>query len=130
MKEFAAALHTLFERGERILIYPEQGMWHNYRKPRPLKLGSFRFAAKEKVPVIPLFITLEDTEIFDSDGCCVQAYTVHILPALYPDKSLKQREDCIRLCRENYRMWKEVYEKFYGEKLEYTTDGEVEICSI
>ena len=32
IKEFSAALHELFRRGEKVLIYPEQGMWHNYRK--------------------------------------------------------------------------------------------------
>ena len=62
MKELMAALHILFERGEKVLIYPEQGMWHNYRKPRPLKMGAFRFAAREQVPVLPIFITLEDSD--------------------------------------------------------------------
>lgn len=130
VKELMAAMHTLFARGEKILIYPEQGMWAGYRKPRPLKLGSFRFAVREGVPVIPLFITLEDTENLGADGLHIQAYTVHVLPPIFPDKSLSVREDTERICRENYRLWKETYESFYGIKLEYTTDGEVSPCSI
>ena len=130
MKALLGALKKLFARGEKVLIYPEQSMWYNYRKPKPLKVGAFSFAVKNNVPILPIFITLENTEKFDYDGCSVQAYTIHILPPLHPDKSLKQREDCTRLCRENYRLWKETYEDFYGMKLEYTTDGEVEICSI
>ena len=129
MKELLAALHVLFERGEKVLIYPEQGMWMNYRKPRPLKLGAFRFAAKEAAPVIPIFITLEDTEGEDGMGLPVQAYTVHILPPIFPDKSLSIRENTERMCLENYRLWKETYESFYGIKLEYTTEGEVSPCS-
>jgi 1-acyl-sn-glycerol-3-phosphate acyltransferase len=129
-KALLGALKKLFARGEKVLIYPEQSMWYNYKKPKPLKVGAFSFAVKNNVPVLPIFITLEDTENFDSDGCFIQAYTIHILPALYPDKSLKQREDCARLCKENYMLWKEVYEDFYGIPLEYTTDGEVKICSI
>ena len=35
MKKFNQAVRTLLARGESILIYPEQGMWWNYRKPRP-----------------------------------------------------------------------------------------------
>ena len=130
LKELMAAMHTLFARGEKILIYPEQGMWHNYRKPRPLKLGSFRFAAKENVPVLPLFITLEDTDKTGGDGLSVQAYTVHILPPIFPDEKLTVRENTEKTCRENYRLWKEAYESFYGIKLEYTTEGEVDPCSI
>ncbi len=129
MKEFLSALHILFERGEKVLIYPEQGMWMNYRKPRPLKLGAFRFAAKENVPVIPIFITLEDTEKLDGAGLPIQAYTVHILPTIFLDSSFSIRENTERMCLENYRVWKETYESFYGKKLEYTTDGEVSPCS-
>ena len=130
MKEFAAALHILFQRGEKVLIYPEQGMWHNYRKPRPLKIGAFRFAAKEKVPVIPIFITLEDTEKTDALGLPVQSYTVHILPPIFADNSLSVRENSEKMCLENFALWKETYEHFYGVKLEYTTEGEVSPCSI
>lgn len=129
MKELMQALHILFERGEKILIYPEQGMWHNYRKPRPLKRGSFRFAAKENAPVLPVFITLEDTDRVGNDGFYVQEYTVHILPAIFPDKEKSVHENSESMCRKNYELWKETYESFYETKLEYTTDREVNICS-
>ena len=124
-KELASALHTLFERGEKVLIYPEQGMWHDYRKPRPLKVGAFRFAAREQVPVLPIFITLEDTEERGADGFPIQAYTVHILPTIFPDESLSVRENARKACLENYALWKKTYEDFYGIPLTYTTEGEV-----
>ncbi len=130
MKALSRAMTELFERGEKILIYPEQAMWYNYRKPRPLKVGAFRFAVKSNVPVLPVFITLEDSDRLDGDGLPIQIYTVNILPPIYPDSSLSARADTERLCRENYRMWVETYESFYGKKLEYTTDGEVDACSI
>ena len=130
IKALNGAMTELFSRGEKILIYPEQAMWYNYRKPRPLKVGAFRFAVKNNVPILPVFITTEDTDKFDGDGLPIQAYTVHILPALYPDGKLSAREDSERLCRENYRLMKETYESFYAKKLEYTTKGEVDACSI
>ena len=130
LKELMSAMHTLWERGEKILIYPEQGMWYNYRKPRPLKLGAFRFAVREQVPILPVFITLEDTKSIGADGMAIQAYTVHILPPIFPDKDLSTREDTERICRENYRLWKETYESFYKTELKYTTEGEVSPCSI
>lgn len=118
-KDMIRAVQTLLKRGEKILIYPEQGMWWNYRKPRPLKSGAFLFAARAGVPVLPMFITMEDTENLDGDGFPIQAYTVHILPAIYPDPDMPVR-DARRVMRdENYRMWKQVYEEVYGIPLEY-----------
>ncbi len=129
MKEFLAALHLLFARGEKVLIYPEQALWPHYRKPRPLKVGSFRLAAKENVPVLPLFITMEDTEKKNADGGAVQAYTVHILPVLHPEPDKKVRENSELLCRRTYALWKETYEQVYGIPLTYLTEGEVDPCS-
>jgi len=130
IKALMNAMSVLWGRGEKILIYPEQAMWYNYRKPRPLKTGAFRFAVKNNVPVLPVFITLEDSDKLDADGLPIQLYTVHYLPPIYPDRSLSIREDSERMCRENYALWVKTYEDFYGKKLEYTTDGEVDGCSI
>lgn len=130
MKELMSAIHTLLGRGEKILIYPEQAMWNDYKKPRPLKVGAFRFAAKENAPVLPIFITLENTYIEGRDGNDVQQYTVHILPAIFPEESKGVKENSLEMCQKNYDMWKEVYERVYKKKLEYTTEGEVKACSI
>lgn len=130
MRELLEAVDKLLKRGEKILIYPEQGMWWNYRKPRPLKVGAFRFAAKANAPVLPMFITMEDTENIGADGFPIQAYTVHILPAIHPDKNATVRENARMMCEKNYELWKTVYESTYGIPLEYTTKGEVSPCSI
>ena len=63
MVNFMKAVDSLLQKGEFILIYPEQSMWWNYRKPKPLKHGAFKIAARNNVPVIPIFITMEDSEI-------------------------------------------------------------------
>lgn len=121
MKKFMYALKTLLTRGEKILIYPEQAMWWNYRKPRPLKSGAFRFSVSNNVPVIPVFITMEDSEEMDPYGFPVQAYTINFLPAIYPDNSLPRKESIDKLRDDNYNLWKDCYEEFYGEKLVYNT---------
>ncbi len=130
LRELIEGVGILLERGEKILIYPEQGMWWNYRKPRPLKLGAFRFAAKAGVPVVPIFITTEDTDTVGADGFAVKAYTVHILPAIHPSVEKNVRENTEAMCLENYRLWKETYEATYREPLTYTTETEVKPCSI
>lgn len=117
--ELSAAVDTLLQRGEKILVYPEQGMWWNYRKPRPCKEGAFRFAAKSMKPVVPIFITMEDRDCQDEAGFPLQAYHVHILPPLIPSPSLSVRENCAMMRQKNEQMWKETYEAFYGLPLSY-----------
>lgn len=119
MKKFMEAVKTLLSRGETILIYPEQGMWWNYRKPKPMQDGAFTLAAKNNVPVVPIFITMEDSDVIDGDGFPVQEYTLHILPAIYPDNSLPRSETTKKMKKENYEAWVKTYEQFYGKPLVY-----------
>ena len=53
------------------------------------------------------------------DGAPVQAYTVWFLPPIYPDKDLDEKQNAERMKDENYRVWKELYEKVYGIPLTY-----------
>jgi len=119
MKLFIESMDILLRRGEKVLVYAEQGMWWNYRKPRPLTAGAFKFAVTSNVPVLPFFITMNDSDITGADGFPVQEYTVHILEAIYPDPKLSEKENIEMMKEKNYEMWKEVYEKTYGIPLEY-----------
>ncbi len=119
MIKFMRAVAELLRRGETILIYPEQGMWWNYRKPRPMQDGAFSLAVRNRAPVVPIFITMEDTDIPDGDGFFVQAYTLHILPAIYPDEARPRAEAKRMMQEQNYAAWVRVYEEFYGKPLVY-----------
>ena len=114
-------LNTVLKNGHFVLVYPEQSMRWNYRKPKPLKNGAFIFSAKNDVPVLPCFITMRDTENVGEDGFPIQEYTVHISEPIYPDKSLPYKKQTDKLRKENYRVWKEIYEREYQMPLEYTT---------
>lgn len=121
MIEFVKAVDVILKRGDFILIYPEQSMWWNYRKPKPLKNGAFNFAARSKVPVIPIFITMEDSDIIGEDGFPVQEYTVNIEKPIYPDDNLTEKENTEAMKEKNYEVWKNIYEDFYKMPLEYDT---------
>lgn len=127
MVEFMKAVDTLLQKGDFILIYPEQSMWWNYRKPKPLKHGAFKMAIRNNVPILPIFITMEDSDIIGEDGFPVQEYTVNIAQPIYPDENLSQRERTEKMLNENYESWKRIYEDFYGIPLEYTTKNNVSI---
>jgi len=125
MRKFMQAIDVLCKGNNYILIYPEQAMWFNYKKPRPFKDGAFRFACRNNVPIIPCFITMEDSkEHVDKDGCPVQEYTIHIMKPLYKDESLQLKEAAQKMKEQNFNICKEIYEKVYNKKLTYTKDGE------
>lgn len=124
MIEFKKAVDTILQRGDFILIFPEQSMWWNYRKPKPLKNGAFKLATKNNVPVIPIFITMEDSNIMGEDGFSIQEYTINIGEPIYSNEKLSDRENTEIMKEENFKIWKEVYEEFYKIPLEYTTKKE------
>ncbi len=122
LHKFTEATNELLEQGHFVLIYPEQSMWWNYRKPKPLKPGAFMFASKSMVPVLPCFITMQDSDIYSEDGFAVQEYTIHVSEPIYPKEELSYRENIEYLLKENSRIWKEIYETEYQIPLTYTTE--------
>lgn len=122
LKKFMEATDTLLKAGHFVLIYPEQSMWWNYRKPKPLKNGAFMFACRNNVPVLPCFITMKDTDIVGDDGFFVQEYTIHIEKPIKPDKTLPYTKAVTKMAEDNYNVWKEIYEREYGIPLYYTTE--------
>mgnify|MGYP004640653449 FL=1 len=124
MIQFMKAVNILLQKGDFILIYPEQSLWWNYRKPKPLKNGAFKMAVRNNVPVIPIFITMEDSDIIGDDGFPIQEYIVNIAEPIYPDNNLQPKERVEKLLNKNFEIWKNIYEDFYKIPLEYTTKKE------
>ena len=122
LKEMLSGVDYILKKGKLLLVYAEQYMWWNYRKPKPLKPGAFTFAIKANVPVLPMFTTLRDTDKLDSDGFNIQAYTLHIAKPIYPKENLSLKENVKYMLEENERVFKEIYEKAYNKPLSYDTD--------
>ena len=121
MIKFMKAVETILKKGDYILIYPEQSMWWNYRKPKPLKPGAYKIAAKNNVPIIPIFITMNDSSKIGKDGFPIQEYTINIEEPIYPDTSLSVKERAEKMRQDNAAVWKNVYETFYNIPLRYNT---------
>ena len=125
MIKFMKAVDVILGRGDFILMYPEQSLWWNYKKPKPLKNGAFKLATRNNVPIIPIFITMEDSDVIGKDGFCVQQYTINIGEAIYPEKGLSEGQNTRQMKEENFEVWKNVYEEFYNMPLEYTTENAI-----
>ena len=120
MINFMSSVNELLKGGESVLIYPEQEMWWNYKKPRPYKVGGFKIAYRAGVPVLPTFITMQDDPArLDGDGYPVQRHTLHILPPVYPDVSLGEKQGAEKMKNEAYEACVKKYEEVYQKKLSY-----------
>ena len=126
MTIFMKAVDEILQRGDFILIYPEQSLWWNYKKPKPLKSGAFRLATRNNVPVIPIFITMQDSDKIGDDGFPIQEYIVNIKEPIYPDENLSENENTVIMKEKNSEVWKEIYEDFYKIPLTYTTENKEE----
>lgn len=82
--------------------------------------GAFSLAVRNNAPIVPIFITMEDGTTLDGDGFFVQEYTMHVLPAIYPDKSLPMAKAKKKMMEENYALWVKTYEDFYKKPLVYS----------
>lgn len=119
-KQFAKMIKDKLKKKDYILIYPEEEMWFNYRKPRPLKQGAYYYAAKNNVPVISCF-----TEIIDEDEkykyeFFAVKHILHVLPPIYPDPNKSAKENSIEMMEKDYEQKKNAYESSYNKKLDYT----------
>ncbi|HHU97382.1 MAG: lysophospholipid acyltransferase family protein [Bacteroidota bacterium] len=116
-ERFCDCVHKVLKKNNYILIYPEQEMWRNYRKPRPLKLGAYFYAAKINVPILPCFVEIRDERTFF--GIWNTRYFVHILPVITPDPTLDPKADAKRMSLIDYEQKKNAYERAYGRPLDY-----------
>ena len=113
----------LTEKKEAVLLYPEQEMWFNYRKPRPSKNGAYFYAAKLNVPIISCFVEMTDLSEDETEEFRKVKYTLHVLGVLYPDKDKTPKENTEELAIIDYNMKKACYEKVYGKPLTYTFES-------
>lgn len=123
-RDFLSVLkEKLVLRGEAVLLYPEQEMWFNYRKPRPPKNGAYFFSAKLNVPILSCFVEIVDTDRDDTPEFRQVKYILHVLDVLYPDPQRSVRENTELLSEQDYMLKKACYTDAYGKKLSYAFES-------
>ncbi len=129
-KEFPEVIKEILEKGNLILIYPEQEMWFNYRKPRPLKEGAYYFAAKNNVPIVSCFVEMIETDEKDNEEFNKVKYILHILKPIYPNPNMTIKENSEFMMETDYNQKKEAYEKAYNKKLNYVFEINEDIAGL
>lgn len=131
VKNLKPALEKILKNDSLLLIYPEQEMWYNYKRPRELRDGAYHYAALFGIPVIPTFtemVTLDGER--DADGFLPIKHILHILPPIYPNTSLSVRENRTRMQTIDYILKKKCYEDVYSVKLDAPFDLKRDIAGL
>ena len=115
-KNLRFSMDYLLRRGNVIHFYPERALWIRYEKVRPFKAGAFKYAAKFSVPVIPALITFEETK-FRRFFHMKKRAVVNILPPVYPDENLTERENAAMMQEYCEKVMCETYERVYGKEM-------------
>lgn len=120
-RELPKRLNKVLHDNNWILIYPEQELWFNYRKPRPLAKGAYYYAAKLNAPIISCFAeikTKKTKELFHRNFYKTKV-TLHVLDTIYPDSSLTVSQNTKIMMKKDFEQKKKAYEKAYNKKLSY-----------
>lgn len=120
--DFAGIIEKHLKKGKNVLIYPEQEMWFNYKKPRPLKIGAYHYAAKYNVPIVSCFVEMRETDQNDNGQFKKVKYTLHVLPPIYPSPDKSPRENSRMMQQVDTQQKTEAYERIYNKKLDYSFD--------
>ena len=127
-RDFPRHLERILIRNNWIVIYPEQELWQNYRKPRPLQKGAYYYAAKMNIPIISCFVEIKDTkkrEILHPEFNKTR-WILHVLPTIYPNPKLSIAKNAKKMREIDYQQKKQAYEKAYHKKLNYKfTDWDI-----
>lgn len=118
-KEFPELIQNSLQKNDYILIYPEQEMWFNYRKPRRLKPGAYYYAAKNNVPIISCFVEIQNKNKKDNNEFYKVKYVIHILPPIYPEPNKTAKENSKIMMEKDYKQKQKAYEMAYNKKIDY-----------
>jgi len=123
-KEYAGRIFPKFvqqalNQQQYVLIYPEQEMWFNYRKPRPVKRGAYYYAAKFQVPIISCFVEIQDLPHVDNAEFDQVSYVMHVLKPIFSDPEKSVRDNSRHMMAVDYQQKKTAYEQAYGKPLTY-----------
>lgn len=122
LRAFNHAVEYYLRHKTYILFFPERAEWWCYEKPRPIMDGAFHYAVKNKVPVIPLFITFTKLGKKDINGIEQRRFHVHILEPIYADSTLSNAENVKMMKEKNMQLWIQKYEEFYKKKYDLKSE--------
>ncbi len=106
-------IKILLEKRSFVGFLPEQGLWLGYEKPRPMLRGSFYYACRSNVPIIPHFIAFRQPNRWERFCHRKQLVTFIVGDPIYPNSSLPLLEQEKMLREETKQWYAKTYMQFY-----------------
>ncbi len=127
----AASVHLnqtiddILQKGGFVHMYAESALWFRYERSRPLKLGAFKIAAKNNVPVVPIVILFRPKAKFEFFRH-KKTVTMVIGKPIYPSADLNLNENAKNMrdiCQQYYN---DTICDFYGyDKTNYSLNEKI-----
>jgi len=117
-----AVKHSVIDKRQHILIYPEAHIWPYYTKIRDFKSGSFHYPAKLNVPIMP-FVTVWRKVWYRKKPCQTIIFGDLIYPKAEYDLHQNRdylKEECLKQMNQlssNYKQY-EYIKYVYKEKID------------
>lgn len=91
---FFEQMNKLLQDGNVLHVCPEGALCENYEGLRPFKIGAFRFAAQNRVPILPVTLKTEPRK----DGEGKHNYRIIVGEPIYPncDCEIKQESESLK----------------------------------
>ncbi len=106
-------ISDILKKGGLVHMYAESAMWFRYEQSRPLKIGAFKMAVNNNVPVVPMIILFREKSKFEFYRR-KKTVTIQILKPIYPDMSLNKTERAKKMMSDTQSVYDETVNKFYG----------------
>ena len=112
-KKFLKTIENLLKKNNYVNFFPERSEWWGYEKPRPQDTGAYHVAIKNNVPVIPIFITFNQTEVSKESATGIKQFVINILKPIYPNTQLSFKENINEMMQNCKEQWENTYKNFY-----------------
>ncbi len=112
-KNLKATITNILNKGGFVHMYAESALWFRYEKSRPLKIGAFKMACENNVPVVPIVILFRNKnklEFFRKK----KTITLKICKPIYPDENLPLRERATKMMNDCQETYNNTICDFYG----------------
>lgn len=109
LKNLNLAVNKVIKNKKVVMIYPEAHIWYFYTKLRPFPVTSFKFAAQNNAPAVPVAVCYKKKWLFGEKR---KPKTVtYIGDPIYPKPELSEKENTIYLRDSVFSYIKEKTEK-------------------
>lgn len=111
LKNLNNTISKLMQKKKALMIYPEAHIWPYYTRVRPFLNTSFRFAASNNVPCVPVAVTYQKPNGIYKLREKPQM-VVYIGDPIYPNKDLSIKENATFLRDETYNYINDITNKY------------------